>query len=34
MDGKMLWGLAPVDVTFGPEPGIYVADWIQGWEDG
>ena len=32
MDGKMLWGLAPVDVTFGPEPGIYVADWIQGWE--
>lgn len=32
MDGKMLWGLAPVDVTFGPKPGIYVADWIQGWE--
>jgi quinoprotein glucose dehydrogenase len=32
MNGKLLWGLSPVDVTFGPKPGIYVADWIQGWE--
>ncbi len=32
MDGKLLWGLSPVDVAFGPEPGVYVADWIQGWE--
>jgi len=32
MDGKLLWGLSPVDITFGPRPGVYVADWIQGWE--
>ena len=32
MDGKLLWGLSPVDITFGPKPGVYVADWIQGWE--
>jgi quinoprotein glucose dehydrogenase len=32
MTGKLLWGLSPVDVTFGPKPGVYVADWIQGWE--
>ena len=32
MEGKLLWGLSPVDLTFGPRPGVYVADWIQGWE--
>jgi quinoprotein glucose dehydrogenase len=32
MPGKLLWGLSPVDVSFGPKPGVYVADWIQGWE--
>ena len=32
MRGKLLWGLFPVDVDFGPEGGLYVADWIQGWE--
>ena len=32
MIGKLLWGLSPVDVAFGPEPGVYIADWIQGWD--
>ncbi|MDG1889696.1 MAG: PQQ-dependent sugar dehydrogenase [Verrucomicrobiota bacterium] len=32
LEGKLLWGLSPVDVTFGPRPGVYVADWIKGWE--
>ncbi len=22
----------PVDVGFGPEPGLYVLDWVEGWE--
>jgi quinoprotein glucose dehydrogenase len=32
MRGKLLWGLFPVDVDFGPDGGVYVADWVQGWE--
>lgn len=32
MEGKMIWGLSPVDVGFSPAGGLYVADWIQGWE--
>ena len=32
MDGKLIWGLSPVDVGFSPAGGLYVADWIQGWE--
>jgi quinoprotein glucose dehydrogenase len=32
MAGKLIWGLSPVDVGFSPEGGLYVADWIQGWE--
>ncbi|MDC0325265.1 PQQ-dependent sugar dehydrogenase [bacterium] len=32
MTGKLLWGLSPVDLAFGPKPGVYIADWIQGWE--
>ncbi|HYE31130.1 MAG TPA: PVC-type heme-binding CxxCH protein [Methylomirabilota bacterium] len=27
-----LWGLSPVDCDFGPHRGLYVADWVQGWE--
>ncbi|MCI0538693.1 MAG: HEAT repeat domain-containing protein, partial [Verrucomicrobiales bacterium] len=30
--GKLLWNLYPVDVEFGPHGGLYVADWIEGWE--
>lgn len=22
----------PVDVGFGPDPGVYVLDWVEGWE--
>lgn len=32
MDGKVIWGLSPVDVGFSPNGGLYVADWIKGWE--
>lgn len=32
MAGKVIWGLSPVDVGFSPSGGLYVADWIQGWE--
>ncbi|MGN6386298.1 MAG: PVC-type heme-binding CxxCH protein [Verrucomicrobiota bacterium] len=28
---KFIWNCLPTDVTFGPEPGIYFADWVQGW---
>jgi quinoprotein glucose dehydrogenase len=27
-----LWELNPVDVDFGPRGGLYVLDWVQGWE--
>jgi quinoprotein glucose dehydrogenase len=26
------WELYPVDVEFGPRGGLYVADWVNGWE--
>jgi quinoprotein glucose dehydrogenase len=32
MSGKLLWGLYPSDVAFAPGGGIYVLDWVQGWE--
>jgi quinoprotein glucose dehydrogenase len=32
MHGKLLWNLYPVDVDFAPQGGVYVADWIEGWE--
>lgn len=32
MTGKLLWGLYPSDVAFGVDGGVYVLDWIQGWE--
>ena len=32
MEHRILWGLYPVDVGFGPGGGIYVADWVEGWE--
>jgi quinoprotein glucose dehydrogenase len=27
-----LWELYPVDVEFGPRGGLYVLDWVNGWE--
>lgn len=27
-----LWELNPVDVEFGPRGGLYVLDWVEGWE--
>lgn len=27
-----LWELYPVDVEFGPRGGLYVLDWVSGWE--
>jgi len=32
MDGKLIWNLYPSDVDFGPDGGVYVLDWVQGWE--
>jgi len=32
MNGKLLWGLYPTDVEFAPGGGIYVLDWVSGWE--
>jgi quinoprotein glucose dehydrogenase len=32
MQGKLLWDLYPVDVTFPPGGGVIVADWVEGWE--
>jgi quinoprotein glucose dehydrogenase len=32
MTGKVLWNLYPSDVAFAPGGGLYVLDWIQGWE--
>ncbi len=29
---QFLWELYPVDVDFGPDGGVYVLDWVQGWE--
>lgn len=31
-EGKLLWDLSPVDVTFPPFGGVIVGDWIRGWE--
>lgn len=28
---KFLWDVLPTDVAFGPEPGLYFSDWVQGW---
>ncbi len=32
MTGKLLWGLFPSDVEFGVDGGVYVLDWVEGWE--
>jgi quinoprotein glucose dehydrogenase len=32
MDGKLIWGMYPTDVEFAPGGGIYVLDWVSGWE--
>lgn len=32
MTGKTLWNLFPSDVAFAPGGGVYVLDWVQGWE--
>jgi quinoprotein glucose dehydrogenase len=32
LTGKMLWNLYPSDVAFAPGGGLFVLDWIEGWE--
>jgi len=32
MTGKVVWSLFPSDVGFAPGGGLYVLDWVQGWE--
>jgi quinoprotein glucose dehydrogenase len=29
---QILWELYPVDVDFAPNGGLYVLDWVEGWE--
>jgi quinoprotein glucose dehydrogenase len=29
---QIFWELYPVDVDFGPNGGLYVLDWVEGWE--
>ena len=29
---QFLWELYPTDIDFGPDGGVYVLDWVQGWE--
>jgi quinoprotein glucose dehydrogenase len=31
-DRQLVWEMNPVDVDFGPGGGIYIADWVYGWE--
>jgi len=32
MTGKLLWNLYPSDVQFSTNGGVYVLDWVYGWE--
>lgn len=32
MRNKLLWALYPSDVGFGVDGGVYVLDWVFGWE--
>ena len=32
MSGKLLWNLYPSDVQFSTNGGVYVLDWVFGWE--
>lgn len=29
---QFAWELYPTDVDFGPDGGVYVLDWVEGWE--
>src|SRR5262249_21386763 len=29
---QAIWGVLATDCDFGPDGGLYVLDWIQGWE--
>jgi quinoprotein glucose dehydrogenase len=28
---QFIWETLPTDVEFGPEPGVYFSDWVEGW---
>ena len=28
---QFLWGVLATDVDFGPDGGLYVSDWVEGW---
>ena len=30
--GHFVWGMLATDVKFGVDGGVYVSDWVQGWE--
>jgi quinoprotein glucose dehydrogenase len=32
MTGKLLWNLYPSDVQFSTNGGVYVLDWVYGWD--
>ena len=29
---QLLWGILATDVAFGPDGGMYVSDWVEGWD--
>ena len=30
--GRSVWGVLATDVTFGPDGGMFVSDWVTGWD--
>ena len=29
---RLIWGVLATDVAFGPDGGLYVSDWVDGWD--
>lgn len=30
-DSEKIWSVLATDVTFGPDGGLYISDWVNGW---
>lgn len=31
-DSEMVWSILATDVAFGPDGGLYISDWVNGWD--
>jgi quinoprotein glucose dehydrogenase len=31
-DSELIWSVLATDVTFGPDGGLYISDWVNGWD--